>query len=154
MQDILDTADVGRTTFYAHFETKEYLLKELCEELFGHIFRTEEGDGGHGVFACDHQDDAFLHLFFHISNNDNNLVKLFSSENTALFLDYFKKGVEDLVEKQAADFSAKKPAHLPDDYWKEYIAATFINTVRWWIARGLKETPQEIFSYFSSVVKG
>ena len=58
------------------------------------------------------------------------------------------------VEKQAADFSAKKPAHLPDDYWKEYIAATFINTVRWWIARGLKETPQEIFSYFSSVVKG
>ena len=39
---IIQNADVGRATFYAHFETKDHLIKALCEDLFCHVFDTED----------------------------------------------------------------------------------------------------------------
>ena len=76
--EIIDGADVGRATFYSHFETKDFLLKEFCQELFCHIFDTENDDGHehHHIFDCDGSDPVFLHLFQHLQKNDNNILAL------------------------------------------------------------------------------
>ena len=74
--EILELADVGRATFYSHFETKDYLLKELCAELFDHVFETGNKDNDRfNIFHCDANDSVFLHLFKHLKNNDNNIFK-------------------------------------------------------------------------------
>ena len=67
VQDIIDRADIGRTTFYTHFETKDFLLKDLCEELFGHIIYTAMGLSDH--YHCNFsnaEDSVFLHLLSHL----------------------------------------------------------------------------------------
>lgn len=147
---IIDKADIGRATFYAHFETKDFLLKQLCEELFCHIFdATNHGHPEHKhIFNCDAPDSVFLHLFQHLQKNDNNILQLLSCQNNELFLQYFKSNLRKLVVNQLPLFAARKSEHLPESFWVDHIAATFVETVRWWIDNGMTQSPETITEYF------
>lgn len=146
--EIIEFADIGRATFYSHFETKDYLLKDLCAEFFDHLFNSEKNSDKHNIFSCDNKDSVFLHLFKHIKKNDNNICKLLTCKNNDLFLEYFRKGVKSLVQQHYAMFEQKKPTAVPVDFWLNYITSTFIETLRWWLDNKMKETPEIITEYF------
>ena len=147
--EIIERADVGRATFYAHFETKDFLLKALCEELFCHIFDAMTHDHQHRhIFECDAPDSVFVHLFWHLQKNDNHILELLSCQNNELFLRYFKSGLKQLVDSQLPVFADRKDEKLPADFWADHIAATFIETVRWWVDNGMAESPETITEYF------
>ena len=143
---IIQQADVGRATFYAHFETKEFLLEALCQELFGHIFDQQ---GEHKfIFACDAPDSVFLHLFQHLQKNDNHILQLLTCPNNEVFLQYFKKGLLQLARSQLDLFSTGKAPQLPEDFWVNHIASTFVETLRWWLAQRMTQSAETITQYF------
>ena len=148
--EIIDRADVGRATFYAHFETKDYLLKELCGELFCHIFDAINKEEHKHIFECDAPESAFLHLFQHLERNDNNILKLLSCRNNELFLKYFKDNLKKLIKNQLHLFEMKKD--IPDSFWLNHITSVLIETIRWWIDNGRQESPETITEYFFLVV--
>lgn len=148
--EIIDKADVGRATFYSHFETKDYLLKDLCEELFCHIFDSIDNKNSEHrhIFKCDAPNSVFLHLFQHLIKNDNNILTLLSSSNNELFLQYFKFNLRKIVINQLHLFKDRKSDILPDEFWINHISSTFVETLRWWINNGMKESPEKITEYF------
>ncbi len=150
VEEIINEADVGRATFYAHFETKDFLLKELCNELFCHIFDSisaEKPDHRH-IFVCDAPSSVFLHLFNHLQKNDNNILELLSCRNNDLFLRYFKENLIILVKNQLSLFQSEKNSKLPESFLINHIASTFVETLRWWVDNGRKESPEKITEYF------
>lgn len=152
--EIIDRADVGRATFYAHFETKEALLRELCGELFCHIFDAVENAPEHHrhIFDCDDHEEVFLHLFRHLQRNDNHILELISAGNNPLFLTYFKEGLRRLVVSRLALFESRRDEKLPESFWIDHVTATFVDTLRWWADNGLQESPETITQYFMLAV--
>ena len=151
---IIERADVGRATVYAHFESKDLLLKELCGELFCHVFDAIGGGGEkhRHIFECDAPSSAILHLFQHLQKNDNRILDLLACENNELFLRYFKENLKVLIKSQPQLFENKKPRELPEDYWINHVSVTFVESVRWWIDSGMKESPEVLSEYFFAVI--
>ena len=154
VQDIIDAANIGRTTFYAHFETKDYLLKAMCEELFGHIIDTAMGLP-HSHYHCTSKqsDSMFLHLLRHLRENDNHILELLSCQNNELFLRYFKDNLQQLIRTQYADTNKLKHTVLPEEYLVNHIASSFVETVAWWVSRKLRETSEQVAAYFTAIIE-
>ena len=152
--EIIQRADVGRATFYAHFETKDYLLKELCEELFCHVFDATQANGENHkhIFECNAPSSVFLHLLQHLRKNDHNILNLLVCENNDLFLGYIKENLKSLIKKQPQSLAYKKPDELPEDFWIDHISSAFVESIYWWIKNGMKESPETLSKYFMLII--
>lgn len=154
VQEIIDEADIGRSTFYAHFETKDDLLKALCAELFDHIVKSAaDSTHTHGLYSDDGAPESvFCHLLQHLAENGNNILGLLSCESNEIFLRYFKDSLNELVRSQLPDWEYCEQVQLPEGFLVNHISSSFVETVLWWIKNGLKQSPEEMSEYFMAVI--
>ena len=155
VQEIIDEANIGRTTFYAHFETKDDLLKELCEELFGHIIDSAlDCTHTHGLYSnANVPASIFGPLLQPLQENDNNILELLSCESNDIFLRYFKSCLSELIRTQFGDSITQNRNDVPADFLINHISGSFVEMVLWWINGGLKYEPEQLDQYFRYVLK-
>ena len=79
-------------------------------------------------------------------------MDLLACESNELFLRYFKENMRDLIQRHPHIFGENKKDGLPDDFWVNHVSATFVETVRWWLDNGMKESPEKLSEYFLAVV--
>ncbi len=141
VQEILDEADVGRSTFYAHFETKDMLLKAMCSEIFDHIFTGS---------LCDYHEDGdtlhakLSHILWHLYEQKADVLAVLSSDSGELFLQYFKQQLGGVFRLYLQDF----PSDIPQEYLLCHLVGSFTETVRWCIGSGMAIPPETMAGYF------
>ena len=153
VQEIIDEADVGRTTFYAHFETKDALLEEMCTNLFSHVFSDHPVVESSHDFSLSEGDfkTVVCHILYHLKENGSTISRLLTGESSETFLRYFSQYLNKLIRNYVLSHMEKKNSSIPEDFLQNHIAGSFITMVQWWIKRGLKESPEELTEYFLAV---
>jgi len=146
VQDIIDEADVGRSTFYAHFETKEALLDAFCGEVFFHLF---------GENACRFAGDGegllgkLTHVLWHIREEKQHLSAILRSDGREVFFAYFKEHLTALFEAEWEDSS-----DLPREYRLRMLTAGFVETLVWWAEGKYRAEPEAVAGYFLNLYAG
>lgn len=141
VQDIIDRADVGRSTFYAHYQDKEDLmtsgLMHLMEILSEMVARpTSTG----AVRWLPTQE-----LFEHVQENHHLFRGMVRGRGTELFFD---KGQEYWSQKLAADLQASLPEGqqpaVPIPVIAQFVAGAFVTMMRWWLDKKMPYSPKEM----------
>ncbi len=145
VQEIIDTANIGRSTFYSHFETKEMLLKSLCAEIFDHIFEEDMSKEYSSDFDSKSKriEDELTHILYHIKYEDTYIKRILSHDSGEIFMQYFKKYLEKIFEQMIES----KNIGIPKDYLLNHFVCDFAETIRWSIKHS-EYSPEEICKFF------
>lgn len=155
IQELIDEADVGRSTFYAHFETKEELLHSICNELLEHIVQAaDDVSHTHGLKKADeHPLSVFCHSLQHLQENDHSMLRLLACSSNRIFIGYFSKAVEEIVRSQLPVREAAVRRGVPEEYLVHHITRSYLALVEWWMQAPGKHTAQELDRYFRAVTE-
>jgi len=150
VQEIIEEANIGRSTFYAHFETKDDLLKEMCTDIFQHIFLDrlpKEEDHDYSV-GSPNLELKLGHILYHLRESKRNLKGILGGESGELFMGYLKKYLRELFARYQESFSSD----IPEDFLLHYLSGSFAETVKWWMLEDTSHTPEEVAFYYMRMV--
>ena len=142
-QDIIDRADVGRSTFYAHFADKETLLASRLEDLRAwlveqqRVARAERGGvQGRGLgFSLPMLEHARSHLELYRA--------IVGRESGAFVLKRVHRTIAELAHAELKMLGFRGAA-AQRDLAAEYVAGAFMAVLTWWLDRGAELPPQEV----------
>jgi len=148
VQDVLDRAQVSRSTFYSHYSDKDDLLMSDAEEFFESISMalSAHGDKSDRVFPVQE-------FFTHLSDVQPFFKALVKSgkyqENMELARGHFARGIERRLSELPRANSIP-PNQLPAIAFTH--AGALLSLLTWWLDRGMRESPAEMDELFHRMV--
>jgi AcrR family transcriptional regulator len=149
VQEIIDRANVGRSTFYSHFVSKDELLENSIENLMSMLdlhLSYINNNGKRRLIAVEE-------FFKHIKENNRLMRSLIKGKSADLFVDkvqtHLNKNIETQLSQQFTD--AKDPT-IPLPILINFISSTLISLLKWWLENKMKYTPEQMEQYFHKLV--
>jgi len=147
VQEVLDRASVGRSTFYLHFRDKNDLLLSQLEnflEMMSTALSIRKEESRRVVPVAE--------LFAHIGKQKKIYRALADSGRLNDFFDlaqgYFSRGIEQRLRE------SKRLPKLPQRELAVRafaLAGSLLSLLRWWLNRGAKEPPGEMDELFHRI---
>jgi AcrR family transcriptional regulator len=165
VQDIIDRADVGRSTFYAHFLDKEDLLVGEFQRVLAELEAQEPNahaahTGSKRTAASGGDLLPSLPLFRHVHDHQALYAALVRGHAVELIYRtahrYLRESVERRLGTNTSTGGDSIPALraasvtrcVPVTVLAEYLAGTFLTLTRWWLENGLLYSPEEMHAMF------
>ena len=149
--DICTAADVGRSTFYAHFKNKDALKRSGLEPL--HKFLHTQQNESLRSRKCESRPFAFsLAMFEHARDHSRHYRALVGGRGGTVSLAKIREILSDLVRGELATNADRRQLQsMSREFMVQYVVGSFMSVLTWWLVGGAKQSPREMDAMFRAL---
>jgi len=149
IQDICDEANVGRSTFYAHYTSKDDLKRSGFERLRKELVdRQREAQATPGDIS-DRSLGFSLTMFEHARDHIDLYRALVGGRGGTVSLGQIRQILSDLVRNEFTAIAGKNSVDtVPRELVVQYVVGAFMAVMTWWLDGGAKLPPKRIDAMF------
>jgi AcrR family transcriptional regulator len=147
VQDILKRAHIGRTTFYAHFTSKEDVLKGSTERLRDSLIRAVANE--HPTNIKRGRIAFSLHFFKHIISH-HKLYDDMVGRDVFMLERYILKILTTLVGTELFEIPHTNEQRLKIELMTQHLVGAIRTTSKWWMERK-QLSAEDVNDYFKKM---
>ena len=154
-QEIINRANVGRTTFYAHFTDKDDLLIWAFRRLQEGLEAAQAEPRDVPMGSCERLVAFGLPTFEHLYRHRPIHKAMMSSQARTIAMEYIPIMVTNLIRDKSrtkAEGQKKGDIEIPYDLLVHFVVSTFVSLVSWWLDSPDPLPPKEIHTIFRALV--
>jgi AcrR family transcriptional regulator len=134
VKEILDRANVGRSTFYTHFRDKDELLLSGIQEMLG----SARPPGGGRAPAKPYDNILWfsLPILEHIEQHRQAGEAVVAPPGRRVMHEYLQQAVTELIEEEVRALlrhTRRPPGPASPELLVQWIASTFVLVLNWWV---------------------
>jgi len=148
IQNIIDRANVGRSTFYSHFQDKEDLLLSGFENLRDVLdgFQNQASPEATGW-------DFGLALFQHVDEQRPAFKAVLGKQAGAVALKHIQKALTAVLKEHFKTMYPKKKQAVPLDVFVQYFVSTLLGLLTWWLDGDVSDSAVQVNEYFRKLTE-
>jgi AcrR family transcriptional regulator len=148
VQDIIDRANVGRSTFYSHYLDKDDLLRSEIEELLSRFARRMEDDAKTARLL------PSLELLQHFRDSHALIRALVRGRAMEPVLKTMHSQLSSQIEARLRGLMGTSTSpQVPVSLVANYVAGTLLMLFQWWLDRDMLESAEQLNAYFLDLVR-
>jgi AcrR family transcriptional regulator len=150
IEDITARANLGRTTFYLHYQDKEDLFLEGLEEYLSAI--VDEFNRHPLIFWFKDRKENLIRSVFESIRQNAEIYKTLTGDPSTRVYERFKKVIQktawQLINENAWAQKKVSTLSLPVDLIIEYFSGAMWSSVIWWVQNNFEPSTDEMANLF------
>lgn len=143
VSEITDRADVARTTFYSHFQSKDELLLSYIDDIFGTFFNKLQAR--YPVSQTPHLEHEISLILLKEWRKNKAALDLIRSANVDyLIFKRIKENQQSLFQEEVHKVLGTSSNPAVEDYMTSFIAGTIFAILMEWTDREMQDTPEAV----------